>query len=157
MAELKTQIAEYKQIKLPQDPAAQSKAVQKKIAALNQINKDLNEIVKMNSSGTIVSSLYYLGDSNHHMARAILDAPLPKGLTAQETEMYKDGIKKLAEPFNAKAQEGMKLAVQRAQELEAYNQEYNLAFDFMSRINPKEYYTNDHKLFESRLVKWSVP
>lgn len=157
MNELKDQIAEYKRIKLPQDSAEQGKALQKKIAALNNINKELNEIVKMNSSKSIVSSLYYLGDSNHHMARAILDAPLPKGLNAQETEMYKDGVKKLADPFNAKAIEGMKLAVQRAQELEVYNAEYDKAFEFMSQVNGKEYYTNDHQIFDSRLVKWSVP
>lgn len=157
MNELKDQIAEYKRIKLPQNSAEQGKALQKKIAALNNINKELNEIVKMNSSKSIVSSLYYLGDSNHHMARAILDAPLPKGLNAQETEMYKEGVKKLADPFNSKAIEGMKLAVQRAQELEVYNTEYDKAFEFMSQVNGKEYYTNDHQIFDSRLVKWSVP
>ncbi len=155
--ELKTQISDYKNIKLPKDSAAQSQAVQKKISALNQINKELNEIVKLNSSKTIVASLYFLGDSNHHMAESILQAPLPKGLNAQETELYKTEIKKLADPFSKKAIESMKLAVERAQELEAYNSEYELAFNFMSRLQPLEYYNNDQRSFESRLVKWSVP
>lgn len=157
LSELKTTLAEYKRISLPKDPNAQKKAVEKKIEALNRINKELNEIVKINSSEAIVSSLYYLGDSNLHMAKAILDAPLPAGLNAKEVEMYKDGIKKLADPFQQKATEGFKLAVERAQELEAYNKEYDLAHRYMHQQNPQNYYENDYHTFESRLVKWSVP
>ena len=157
IVELKKSIAEYKSIRLPSDPNAQKKAVENKIEALNRINKEINSIVQMNSSSAIVSSLYYLGDSNLHMAKAITGAPLPKGLNPQETEMYKDGIKKLAEPFQQKGLESFKLSVERGQELEAYNSEYDKSFEIMSETNKKTYYLNDQKIFESRLVKWSVP
>lgn len=157
LEELKKSISEYKSIRLPSDPNAQKKAVENKIEFLNRINKEINNIVQINSSSAIVSSLYYLGDSNLHMAKAITGAPLPKGLNAKETEMYKDGIKKLAEPFQQKGFESFKLSVERGQELEAYNSEYEKSFEMMNEINNKAYYINDHKIFESRLVKWSVP
>lgn len=157
LQELKTTISEYKKINLPKDPTAQKNAVEKKIEALNRINKELNEIVQLNSSKAIVSSLYYLGESNSHMAKAIVEAPLPAGLNAKEIELYKDGIKKLAEPFQQKAIDSFKLAVERGQELEVYNNEYFQAHRIMSEVTPNQFYDNEYHVFESRLVKWSVP
>ncbi|MFN8845744.1 MAG: tetratricopeptide repeat protein, partial [Bdellovibrionales bacterium] len=155
--ELKITVAEFKKIALPRDPNLQKKAVERKIQALNKINKEINEIVSLNVSSAIVSSLYYLGDSNQHMARSILEAPLPSGLNAKEIEMYKDGIKKLADPFQQKGNDGFRLAVEKGQELEVYNQEYLLAHKIMNQVSPQTFYENEYQVFESRLVKWSVP
>jgi tetratricopeptide (TPR) repeat protein len=157
LRELKVSLAEFKKINLPKDPNLQKKAVEKKIEALNRINKEINEIVALNSSSAIVSSLYYLGDSNQHMAKSIVEAPLPAGLNSKEIEMNKEGIKKLAEPFQQKASEGFRLAVEKGQELEVYNQEYSSAHRIMHQIQPQNFYENEYHVFESRLVKWSVP
>jgi len=148
---------EFKGLKLPADPAQQQKAVSKKIELLNRLTKELNEVVQMNSGETIVSSLAVLGDANQHMVNAILTAPLPKGLNAQETQLYQDGIKKIADPFQQKARDSYRLAVERGQELEVYSTDYLQAYDYMSRNQGSEYYSNGERLFETRFVKWSVP
>lgn len=148
---------EFKAVNLPTDPNKQKKAVETKIELLNRLTKEINNVVQMNSSEEIVSSLELLGEANLHMYHAITRAPLPKGLNEQETKMYKEGIAKIADPFQQKAQESYKLAVSRAHELEVYTDSYNKAYKFMNSVNPKEYYSNDETTFDSRLVKWSVP
>lgn len=148
---------EFKSVRLPSDPNKQKKAVEKKVELLNKLTGELNKIVQMNSGETIVSSLSVLGEANQHMVDAILSAPLPKGLNAQESQMYKDGIKKIAEPFQQKAVESYKLAVQRGQELEVYTSSYETAYKYMNAVQPQEYYSNGEKLFDTKFVKWSVP
>ena len=148
---------EFKNVSLPLDPAKQKKAVEKKIQLLNQLTKELNEVVQVNSSEQIVASLNLLGEANQHMYNAIMKAPLPKGLNEKEIGMYKEGIKKISDPFLLKARESYKLAVARAQELEVYTQAYNQAYAYMNSLDPLGYYSNDEVTFDSRLVKWSVP
>ena len=148
---------EFKAVNLPTDPNKQKKAVETKIELLNRLTKEINNVVQMNSSEEIVSSLELLGEANLHMYSAIAKAPLPKGLNEQEIKMYKEGIAKIADPFQQKARESYKLAVSRAHELEVYTDSYNRAYKFMNSVDPKEYYTNDETTFDSRLVKWSVP
>ncbi len=148
---------EFKSVSLPLDPAKQKKAVEKKIELLNKLTKELTNVVQMNSAEQIVSALELLGEANDHMYTAIIRAPLPKGLSEQESGMYKEGIAKIADPFKQKARESYKLAVSRGQELEVYTSEYNQAYNYMNAIEPNTYYSNDESTFESRLVKWSVP
>ncbi len=148
---------EFKGVSLPLDPNKQKKAVEKKIELLNKLTKELTNVVQMNSSEQIVSALELLGEANVHMYSAIMRAPIPKGLNEQETALYKEGIKKIADPFQQKARESYKLAVSRGQELEVYTKAYNQAFQFMSSLEPNDYYSNGETTFESRLVKWSVP
>lgn len=148
---------EFKAVSLPVDPNKQKKAVEKKIELLNKLTKELTQVVQMNSAKQIVSSLELLGEANAHMYQAIMRAPLPKGLNTQEVNLYKEGIKKIADPFLQKSQESYKLAVSRAQELEVYTSAYNQAYKAMNSTEPQNYYSNGETSFESRLVKWSVP
>lgn len=155
--EAKKTAQEFKSVSVPQDPAKQKKAVEKKIELLNKLTQDLNQVVQINSAEEIVAALETLGDANKHMYSTIVSAPLPKGLNEQESKLYVDGIKKIAEPFQQKAQESYKLAVSRAHELEIYTEAYRKAYDYMKAQNPREYFGGDVTTFESRLVKWSVP
>jgi TolA-binding protein len=156
-AESEKTFQDFKSVNIPADPNKQKKAVEKKTELLNQLNKELTKVVQMNSSEQIVASLKLLGEANMHMYNTIVKAPLPKGLNDQEMNMYKDGIKKIADPFLQKAQESYKLAVSRGQELEVYTPEYKEAYEYMNSVDPKTYYQNDETTFDSRLVKWSVP
>jgi TolA-binding protein len=147
----------FKAVRVPQDPNQQKRAVEKKIELLNRLTQELGRVVKMDSSEEIVSALETLGEANFHMASAILQAPLPKGLNEQEMKLYQEGIQKIAEPFRQKATESYQLAVSRGQELEVYSSAYKKAYDFLVSSNLQGYFGAEAKAFESRLVKWSVP
>jgi cellulose synthase operon protein C len=146
--------AQLKTISIPADPAKQKKAVDKKLEVLNQLNKELSEIIKLDSAEEIVGALNLLGEANKHMAQSIESTPLPPNLKEEQKKIYKSEIEKITGPFNKKADESYALAVERAWDLEVYNAAYKNAFAQMNRINPKAYYDRGEDGFDSKLINW---
>lgn len=145
---------EMKAITFPADPNKQKAAADKKIALLTKLTGELADIIKYDSAEEIVSSLSVLGEANQNMAQAIVNAPLPPGLNAEETKQYKAGVEKFAEPFNTKAKESFKLAVERGWELEVYNDGFKTAYEYMNKLDPKTYYNGGEVGSDIRLVNW---
>ncbi|MBV2167908.1 MAG: tetratricopeptide repeat protein [Bdellovibrio sp.] len=145
---------ELKGVTFPADPNKQKAAADKKVALLTKLTGELAEVIKYDSAEEIVSSLSILAEANQNMAQAILNAPLPPGLNAEETKQYKAGVEKFAEPFNTKVRESFKLAVDRGLELEVYNEGFRTAYDYMSKIEPKSYYNGGEIGSDIRLVNW---
>ncbi|MGZ5279375.1 MAG: tetratricopeptide repeat protein, partial [Pseudobdellovibrionaceae bacterium] len=67
---------ELKNIRIPQNPAQQQTAAQKKISLVTRLNSDLSEVVKYDSADEIVGALSLLGQANLHMGEALQNAPL---------------------------------------------------------------------------------
>ncbi|HEX7676413.1 MAG TPA: tetratricopeptide repeat protein [Bdellovibrio sp.] len=154
LAEATETFGEMKAITFPRDPAKQKAAADKKVALLTKLTSELVDIIKYDSAEEIVSSLTLLGDANQNMAQSLLNAPLPPGLNADETKQYKAGVEKFAEPFNNKAKDSYKAAVERGWELEVYNDSYKKAYDYMSKQDPKTYYDGGEVSSDIRLVNW---
>ena len=150
----KTSLASFKAISIPADPARQKKAVDRKLESITQLNKELSEIIKLDSAEEIVGSLDMLGEANRHMADAIENTPLPPNLKEEQKKIYKTEIEKISTPFRKKAEESYKLAVDKAGELDVYNHAYHNSYSQMSRINPKSYYSRGEVGFDSRLINW---
>jgi tetratricopeptide (TPR) repeat protein len=145
---------EMKSINFPNNPAKQKAAADRKIALLTKLSGELVEVIKYDSADEIVSSLALLGDANSNMAQAIQNAPLPAGLNPEETKQYKAGVDQFSAPFVGKAKDSYKACVDRAWELEAYNEAYHGALDYMSKVDPVNYYNNGETGSELRLVNW---
>ena len=141
-------------VRIPANPANQKKAVDEKLEHLNHLTKELTEVVKLDSGEEIVSALNLLGEANLHMAQSILNAPLPKGLNATEEKQYREGIAKIADPFNLKARDSFKLAVDRGIELEVYNPAYQSAYEYMNKYDAKNYYNHGEYGSDTRFVNW---
>lgn len=146
--------AEMKAINFPKDPAKQKAAADKKISLLTKLSGELVDVIKFDSAEEIVSALAILGEANQNMAQTIINAPLPAGLNAEETKQYKAGVEKFAEPFNAKARDSFKAAVERGWELEVYNDSYRTAYEYMNKLDPKAYYNGGEIGSDIRLVNW---
>lgn len=145
---------EYKRIQFPANPARQKAAADKKISLLGQLNTELANVIKYDSAEEIVSALAILGEANDNMARTMMSAPLPAGLNAEETKQYQEGIKKIADPFQVKAVESFKLAVQRGHELEVYTPEYKKAYAYMNMQDPQSYYDGGEVGSDIKLINW---
>jgi DNA-binding SARP family transcriptional activator len=145
---------ELKGINFPANPAKQKAAADRKIGLLTKLSSELVDVIKYDSAEEIVSALSVLGDANLNMAQAIINAPLPAGLNAEETKQYKAGVEKFAEPFNAKAKETYTATVTRGWELEVYNDGYRSAYEFMNKLDPKTYYNGGEVGSDLRLVNW---
>ncbi len=150
----KTSLASFKSITIPADPAKQKKAVDRKLEAITLLNKELSEIIKLDSGEEIVGSLDMLGEANRHMADSIENTPLPSNLKEEQKKIYRTEIEKISTPFRKKAEESYKLAVDKGGELDVYNQAYQNSYNQMNRINPKLYYSRGEVGFDSRLINW---
>jgi TolA-binding protein len=108
-----------------------------KISHLTKLNQQLGEIIKYDSPEEIVGALALLGKSNYNMGYSFVTAPIPPELKKpEEIEQYKAGVKKIAEPFFAKAKDALKAAVDRAQEFEIYSDDYLQAREQLALIDP---------------------
>ncbi len=150
----KETFSELIEIKIPNQPEKQKKAVEEKISVLNKLNKELNEVVALNSPNEIISALSLLGEANEHMANAILKSPVPKGLGADLEKQYRDSLPKLADPFLNRSRESYKLAVERGFEFESYNYDFEKSYQFMNKQDPKRYYNSGEMRFDTRFINW---
>lgn len=147
---------EFKRIRIPANPAAQQAAAQKKISFVTRLNKELSEIIQYDSADEIVGALSILGQANLHMGEALVNAPIPGGLNAEETKQYKAGIEKLAEPFLTKARESLKAAVERGSELDVFNSHYSKARQLALKMDPNMFYDGGEIGMESRQGSWGL-
>lgn len=145
---------EYKQARISANPAKQKETLDKKIALLGKLNKELADVIKYDAAEEIVSSLSLLGESNLHMYEAIMAVPVPSGLNAEETKQYKAGVEQMSSPFVTKAKESFKLAVDRGWELQVYNEGYHIAMDQFTRLQPGAYYNNGEQASDVRIINW---
>jgi TolA-binding protein len=127
---------DLKSIRIPQNPANQAKAVDNKLKILNEMNLELAKVIKYDSGDQVVAALVLVGQGYENMVRAIEAAPLPKGLNAQETEQYKQGIVKVTDPFKQKAIENFQSALNRSYELNAYNDSVYTAMKSLNSLQP---------------------
>ncbi|MEZ0392950.1 MAG: tetratricopeptide repeat protein [Pseudobdellovibrionaceae bacterium] len=154
LAEANEVFAELKRIRIPQNPAAQQKAAQQKIAFVTRLNNELGDVVKYDSADEIVGALSILGQANLHMGDSLMNAPLPAGLNAEETKQYKAGIEKLAQPFYDKAKDSLKAAVERGSELDVFNEAYHKARQLALRLDPKMFYEGSEVALETIQGSW---
>lgn len=147
---------EFKRIRIPANPAAQQAAAQKKISYVTRLNNELGDIIKYDSAEEIVGALSILGQANLHMGEALVGAPIPKGLNADETKQYKAGIEKLAEPFFVKAKESLKAATERGSELDVFNEHYRKARQLALKLDPNMFYDGGEISFETRQGSWGL-
>ena len=73
----------------------------------------LKPIIRYNDGEQIVSSLTLIAQANQDMARAIYQAPIPKGLNRKGVAQYKEGIKKLIQPYIKEAVNSYQLALKK--------------------------------------------
>ncbi len=145
---------EMKRINIPSNPTKQKKAVDAKLEAIDKLNKELSEIIKLDSAEEIVSALNMGGEANDHLVTAIQGTPYPPNLNEDQKKQYKAGIDRITNPFSQKAEDSYKLAVERAWDLEVYNNAYKNALQQMNKRNPKLYYSNGEVGSDSRFVNW---
>lgn len=145
---------ELVRIRIPANPSKQKEAVNQKLEMITRLNKELADVIKLDSADEIIKSINLLGEANEHMGNAIMNTPLPPELGEEQKKVYLVEIKKIADPFFAKANESFKLAVDRARDLSVYNDAYKNAYQKMSTSSPVEYYNKGEVTQDSRLLNW---
>lgn len=126
---------QYISIKIPKNPKQQASAITKKLAMIEQINKKMKEVINFDDGYTIVSALNRLGQSYQHLSVAILNAPLPAGLTVDEKKQFKGLLLKKVEPFQKNAITSYKKAYEKAEQLGAFNEDSVKALSELAKLD----------------------
>lgn len=145
---------ELRSIRIPATAKLQAQVVQKKISLVSQLNKDLSEVVKYDSSEEIVGALSLLGEVNLHMGDSLMNAPLPSGLNAEQVTQYKAGIAKIAEPFYAKVKDSLRAAVNRGSELDVYDTSYLRARELLLKLDSQSLYDHGEQVSDVKQGEW---
>jgi TolA-binding protein len=143
-------------IKIPANAAKQKAAVDSKLEIINTLNDQLGKIIKLDSAEEIVSSLAILGDANLHIAESFQSVPIPNELNEENKKLYLAEIEKIISPFVAKADESYKLSVERAVELQVYNDDYRRAYAQLSKKYPQQYYNGNETAYDVKNIDWMV-
>ena len=107
-------------IRIPKNPSKQSKAVQRKLALLDKLKRDLKKVIEYDDRFSIPEALSLQGKGLIHLSNAIYDAPIPKGLSPDDVKVYKSEIDKLAAPLRDQAVQSFEFALERGFELQGY-------------------------------------
>jgi cellulose synthase operon protein C len=112
---------EFASIRIP-GGSAQGAAVQRKLSVLNRLKEELKQVIIYDDGFQIVAALNLQGQALHQMYRSLVEAPIPKGLSAEEEKTYREGVEtQIAAPFKVQALEVLDSAVERGHEMQAYN------------------------------------
>lgn len=141
-------------LKIPTDQKKQKAVVDKKLELVAKIGEILTETIRLDSADEIVGALDLLGSTNEHIGHAIVNAPMPSGLSDEQKKQYMASIQKIADPFLKKALDSYKAAVERGRDLDVYNDSYRHALAQAAAKDSKNYYSGSEMTSESRLIQW---
>jgi TolA-binding protein len=154
LSETEKSFNDLKAIRIPANPQKQQEAAKKKISLVSKLNNELADVVKYDSADEIVGALNMAGQANLHMGDSLVNAPIPSGLNADQTKQYKEGIKKLAQPFYDKAKESFKAAVDRGSELDSFPDAYTQARKAAVKMDPTLFYDGGEISSDVRQASW---
>lgn len=141
-------------IKIPASPAAQSKAVNNKLALLEKLKEELKDVIKYDDAYQIVAALALTGQAYQHMAASIYNAPLPKGLDAEGLKQYREGVEKVAKPFQDEAIKSYQEAIEKGYRLEGYNDWLRIAKKELNNLDPSKYPDFGEESLSTNLPDW---
>lgn len=155
LANAQLTMAELKGIKFGSDANKIKSTLDRKVEVLTKLSREVSEIIKLNTAEELVDSLKLNGDAYDHLAEALREAPIPKGLKPEEQKQYRDGVdKEFVQPNKVKAREFYKKAVDRGQELEVYTESYKQAYSQISIEDNKNYPDRGEKSSDVRYIDW---
>ncbi len=140
--EAQIEFAEYKRMNLknPENIKAFKKSLEEKSAKAKAVKKTFeNIILTYKEAEQTLAALYFMAEVVRDVIRAISETPLPKGLTADQKELYKEELRGQTLPFEEQAIEAYKACVQKANDLGVYNRWSVKALERLHDYRPEEF------------------
>ncbi|MBT4761218.1 MAG: tetratricopeptide repeat protein [Bdellovibrionaceae bacterium] len=141
----------FKAIKIPKNPAAQQKAVAKKLSLIEYLTKQLKKTIKYEAGNQTIASMSLIAQSYQHMMASVIKAPLPKGLNKEEVKIYKLEIKKVADKFKEQAIKNYEMTIAKAYEFEVYGKWVSATLNNLKNLHPEKVRGLDFKAYITRL------
>ncbi|HEX9307061.1 MAG TPA: tetratricopeptide repeat protein [Anaeromyxobacter sp.] len=139
--ELEPAFAEYDRISLNVAPRFLKAQLEVKAKKLKKVEEAYGQVVHLKQAEPAVCGLYKIGLAYKRFAQALYDAPIPKELRRDPAlvEEYKSLLSQNAEPLEAKAIDGLALAVNAARDYGVVNDCARQATAILVKHKPEEY------------------
>jgi Flp pilus assembly protein TadD len=98
------------------------RALQRKNARMARLVQACTEVIRAGSPSWSEAALTRLGEAYRNFNRALLRAPLPRGLDAAERELYRTALEKEALPLEDKAAEAFRKALETGAKVSVYSE-----------------------------------
>ena len=134
-------------IRIPANPAKQARAVKRKLGIVTRLKDELKRVVKYDDAYQIVAALTLQGQALQHMSASLYNTPLPKGLDAEQTKIYKKGVDDVARPLKEEAIKSYQVAMERGYSLGGYNEWMKKAILELEKLAPGSVVDNGEKVF----------
>lgn len=137
----------FKSIRLRMPQRVLTKAIERKALLLKQLKDRYLEIINFGDAETGVKALYHIGLIYQQFSQALFNAPIPRGLSPEEVQIYQQELQNRATPIEEKSVEAYEKAVKKAFELEVYNKWAKKSYNRLTQYRPDVYpprrgYTN---------------
>jgi tetratricopeptide (TPR) repeat protein len=139
--ELDPTFAEYDRITLNVAPRYLKSQLQVKGKKLKQLEDAYGQVVKLKQAEPAICALYKIGLGYRRFAQTLFDAPIPREIRGQKelVEEYKAQLAQVAEPLEAKAIEGLVLAMNASRDYGVVNDCAKQATAILVKYRPDEY------------------
>jgi tetratricopeptide (TPR) repeat protein len=139
--DLEPGFAEYDKIGLNVAPKFLKAQLEVKAKKLNKLEEAYGEVVKLKQADPAICALYRIGWGYRRFADALFAVPMPKEFRGNPelVEEYKNQLAQFAEPLEAKAVEGLELAMNASRDYGVVNDCARKAIELLVKVKPEQY------------------
>lgn len=136
----KQKVDYFTSIKLALPQRTMEANLQKKLALMKELDKDFQRIVSLGSAEWGLASIYQTAAIYRHMAQAVMQAPVPAELTAEQIELYRGELtKQMIKPFNEKALQFATQCLDKSQEFNLLSSWTPRCYSMASELSPDHF------------------
>ena len=121
------------------NPQKIKKQLNEKLKTLPEVEKAYTGILALGDGDWGIAGLTRIGFAYLDFAKNLTDSPDPKGLTPEQTDMYRSELENRALPLEDKGIEAIEKALQKSSELKVYNEWALKAEDQENKYRPGAY------------------
>ncbi len=135
--------ASYQKIELQPPKSRLVRLLGKKAALLKKAEGLFTRVVAAGDMEWASAALYRIGDMYARFAQAIYKAPMPKGLSPAELEVYRNELQSLAFPIEDKAQSAFNISHSMALKHAYFSQWSKKTLEQLRKLDPGQYPAED--------------
>jgi tetratricopeptide (TPR) repeat protein len=152
-------LEKYKDIKIakPDKPAEFKRTLEQKRKAKEAVDAAYLEVVKLKSAEWAVASLFRNGEATADLVKSILAVPPPKGLTDEQSQLFKSKLEEQTLPLEEAAANYMTLCLDKSAEFAVFNEWTKKCLGYLEENRPQTYPKDSLEKRDSVVVNTRAP
>ena len=130
---------DYEHLKIAGKPKQLAKVLEEKAKRLEEAKQVYLDVVTYQSPEWATAALLRIGQGYEAYAKAMRNAPVPKDLSEEEQQVYRDELEKVVVVIEDKAIDAYKSGYARALQIGVYNKHTQQIREALSRLAENEY------------------